>query len=739
MDTTIGSSTSGHTDKANGRVGLQQGEDLENDNFNIKNVLNALSLTSSSNGSPDSANSFWSGSNKTCSVIDGDSAYPEASALARITTDKLTQSGEEEIQKLVSDLKSLSVTDSHSQSNLDLRPEAQQSAQNSGSPVDRLNASKTQPGYSPLSAGICHTQISANYKRHRIVQELYQTERVYLCSLKLLLEVYVKPISIEYLNAVPVMGFQAVLEKMIESHSILLWDIKTLCSRLSGTEFGISPASISSDYELYKRSEADDVTGKPVFISSFVEILEKSAIPVYIYVEYCSRHSRFVSFTQGINIAKYSEKLWSILKKDEYWNLGSKAQTSYNNMDLSFNSLVQKPLVRSGKYRLILESLRSAELSSQVCDPFVLERIETALSIIKQQLNQINQNLYKSINRAELVQRLLGLNTRNRAILSEHFQMPISSSGSGGVDYRIFGDPILCGSMDAIWIESKGTVMHQAMAMLLFKSHVLLANSSGDVKFIVPLSVCKILKGAPEFDSGGLTLLNSIMVPKHFKLVFERKYCIYEILLVSHSLLETEIWKYYMDLLIYHVNGSYKFDFSYSLLCSNTGFRPLIHTPVRMSPITLLEDRFDPKNVIHKNCYFSYVFLISILSNGSDSQEIPSSARLLRLNADDKHAIDVMLGPLRSREFPAPIRTLRRTNRRPDLGFLRSSPSWSSIRLPAALHKTSSTLTLSSASVMSQTSNGDQYSATSSRDPRRTLTRSQSLRDVFRNVFKRTK
>jgi len=298
------------------------------------------------------------------------------------------------------------------------------------------------------------------------------------------------------------------------------------------------------------------------------------------------------------------------------------SQGSENRMDLSFSSLIQKPISRISKYKLFLDTLLKLTPVSE--DPSSHFQIRECVNKIDEQIREVNR---------------YGMQEKYKCNLL--FQNLIFSPKTLKFPVEYLGLPILSASLDCVWVGKDRQVQYQVFGAFLFKTHLILANVSKEnkfeVKFLIPLSICKIHEPNAESILGGLYT----NYDESFKLIFEYNFTLVEILCLQYDLLEKEVWMNKLDILINHVNGPYKFDYSSSKLNEELGIKCSTILPSNILPFDAKLDHFKSIKLKKKNdniilnCYFSDIIPLKIetiaISNNENNNFYYHRSKSLRL------------------------------------------------------------------------------------------------------------
>ncbi|CAH2355385.1 hypothetical protein CLIB1423_25S01090 [[Candida] railenensis] len=430
-------------------------------------------------------------------------------------------------------------------------------------------------------------------QRERILEELIESETNYVNSLQLLLNFYITPLS----NA--------------KSCSIMFTLVKS----------SIGVLQVNHNKLLrFLHSVADDVSIKKnssIAAAAFASGICEYGIDTYVYEEYISEYA---DITRLINSKHAENSTASYLALQTQIISGSETylqhtQPSTMHMDLSFFSLMQRPVSRISKYRLIVELLLN--------NTFEIDQnyycVQNCLNVIKAKLNTVNKSLMK----------IKELNVSNHIhTLVEGLDRPI----------EYFGKLNLSGSLLCIWVEG-GEVKSSWASILCFKSYILISSVTLNENqttctntFIIPLNSCSVSKDyINSANFGGLVS----DYPLSLKLQFENSYCKYELLLASIIELEYLIWKEHLESYIF-LNGENKFDYSYSRNNQHDVFK----CPSNLNPYDIHLSKYDCENL--RLCYFLEVIPVEITkSNGKGLRQ--SECVSIELKFRDRLRVEELL------------------------------------------------------------------------------------------------
>lgn len=438
-------------------------------------------------------------------------------------------------------------------------------------------------------------------QRERILEELIESESNYVNSLQLLLNFYVTPLS----NAKSC----SIMFKLVKSSiGVLLVNHNKLLRFLQ---------SVADDVSIEKNS----LIAAAAFASGICEY----GIDTYVYEEFISEYA---DISRLVNSKYARSSSASYLALQNLIISGSETYLQYTqpstmHMDLSFFSLMQRPVSRISKYRLIVESLLN--------NTFEMDQnyncIQNCLNVIKAKLTTVNKSLMKS----------------KELNVSSHIHNLIQ-----GLDRPIeyFGRLNLSGSLLCIWVEGS-EVKSSWASILCFKSCILInsinlnENPACTNSFVIPLNSCSVSNDyINSTNFGGLVS----DYPLSLKLQFENNYCKYELLLASIIEQEYRTWKEYLESYIY-LNGENKFDYSYSRNNQYDAFK----CPSNLNPYDIHLSRYNSENL--RLCYFLEVLPVEI-TKLSDKGLRENNCVSIALKLHDRLKVEELLQAIWSTGLP---------------------------------------------------------------------------------------
>lgn len=363
-----------------------------------------------------------------------------------------------------------------------------------------------ETSYSPVDQ-----RASANREKlENTIEELIESELTHVAALKMLLGYYIEPFiaTSKGVCGVPLVLMEQCLHALIDTHTEL---IQTVCTH-------------------------DWVTGG---VEHLVEAIAARGLNVPLYGDFCALYDDILALMKQHTLVRLigTNAMWL-----RSWQAFLEAlQPNARKMDLSFTSLLQKPIARVGKYRLLVEAMIKVLPLEKKAGAY------EALGHLKKSLDYINTS-------SCTVHDLETPHSINRVVSWG------SSALGAALSLQFFGKPLLVGPILAIWPERDG-IRTLNGAGLLYKSHFVVCqltkNRLFSVLFIIALSAAKVVSSNKETE-GGLFLA----FPYTIKVLFEEEECHYETLLVQLTKKEHTLWLDYLYTLVEHVNGPYPMDYT---------------------------------------------------------------------------------------------------------------------------------------------------------------------------------
>lgn len=410
--------------------------------------------------------------------------------------------------------------------------------------------------------------------RKNVIEEIIETEESYISSLKMLSGIYLETLINKGNNGIPVKATHGYIEMLISTHSEFLSNLRFLFK-----------------VPLYSSYQADDdaspdfhTPSSPVTAALVAELISLRAIPVFIYQEYNSTYDLVLKLMES----KKDDPDIGLALTKSYQHFLESTQKENEKLDLSFMSLIHKPIQRIPKYKLFLELL--SKLTPFEEDVVCHQKIQDCIVRVDYSIMEVNR---------------YGLQEKIKASILFSGLMFGTTALRFPVEY--LGPPLLSGALLITWVESSENYLTSLqLGVFLFKSHVIFAQVSKstrfDVKFLIPLSVCKVVDS--DDVGGGMTCYHE----NSFKLVFEQSFKLYEVLLTAIDCNELEIWKERLEIFTKIVNGPYKFDYSSSRHHEEQGTFSSTIIPITMQSMDTKLDKIPNTTIRSRHLHHFYLF-----------------------------------------------------------------------------------------------------------------------------------
>lgn len=452
-----------------------------------------------------------------------------------------------------------------------------------------------------LSYSLVEKDDSYTFQQVKLMEEMFESEETYVSSLKLLLNFYTTPMiyQTESTLGVTLSWINGLVSEMLRVHSLLV-------ERLYQDLIGIDPHNIGPS------------------IDSVCTRIKETISHYYLYHEYCNLFDDIFLLSQSLSTLDSSK-----LRLGGWNHYLEATQPLTQRLDLSFNSLIQRPTARYGKYRLILESMMR---NSETKEEGII--VKQTLSMVKQKLELINT---KTI-------------TQDSYLLEKLIDFDMVK-----LRCKFFGAALVIGSLQVIWLENDHLTT-QTMGILLFKSHLILCeyrrNRPFTIKFMIPLAYSKLSMSFDDID-GGLCS----KYPYTFKIIFEIGLSQYEVMFAAISRIEYEVWRSNLEVLINVVNGPYAMNYSNK----HDGLSVVNRVTLKINPYDISLTSVDPQK--RSACYFKRLILVRIYNEAysNDNEYLAEYFNLdnnkyydhtVYLSRHDKVKIEKRMAPVISKELP---------------------------------------------------------------------------------------
>ena len=456
--------------------------------------------------------------------------------------------------------------------------------------------------YSPRN----EPQTSVFVELHNVLDELLYTEDHYVLYMQTLINLYLDPLEDKRLLScgLPLTMLRDLVDKIIQNHKLLLQNLRRTCAMNA-----LSSISIT-----------EKVT----------TVICDEAIDVDIYREYCNNYEDVLNFIKEYEYLYLTNRAAINHEWVKGWeNFLQATQSASKSTDLSFNSLMQQPISRVGKYRLFLEALNKlvhkySESTGQYTN--ICKMIDDSCQTIKEKLMIVNENVGKQ-------SKVSNFNLINKYFNFEkvHLGVPLS--------LQFFGSCIMVGSVIVIWVENDIEKAH-SMAALFYQRQLILTDlhfknyRKSNIRFIIPFSLAWIYSHPNQSEEGIFT-----SYPYSLKLGFQDRASQYEMLLCFMSEKETSKWRNNLLFLIRHLKNK-RYENFWTVKKANL----LLLYPSEMQPYKITSTNLHAFQEDHA-CYFNKVIEITIATefhntdNKNGNPDLTNLPKKLLGHKPEKHFV----------------------------------------------------------------------------------------------------
>lgn len=432
--------------------------------------------------------------------------------------------------------------------------------------------------YSPRN----EPQTSLFVELHNVLDELLYTEDHYVLYMQTLINLYLDPLDDKRLLScgLPLAMIRDLVDNIIRNHRLLLQNLRSTCSMST-----LSSISIT-----------EKVT----------TVICEKAIDVDIYREYCNNYEDVLNFIKEYEYLYLSNRAAINHEWVKGWeNFLQATQPASKSADLTFNSLMQQPISRVGKYRLFLEALNKlvhkySECTGQYSN--ICKITDDSCHTIKEKLMMVNEKVGKQ-------SKVSNFNLINKYFNFEkvHLGIPLS--------LQFFGSCLMVGSIIVIWVEDDIEKAH-SMAALFYQRQLILTDlhfkkyRKSNIRFIIPFSLAWIYSHPNKSEEGLFT-----SYPYSLKLNFQDHSRQYELLLCFVSEKETSKWRNYLLFLIRHLQNK-RYENFWAVKKTNL----LLLYPAEMQPYKISNMNLHAFEQDHA-CYFNKIIEITIATKFHNSDD----------------------------------------------------------------------------------------------------------------------
>lgn len=393
--------------------------------------------------------------------------------------------------------------------------------------------------YTPTSKLLNNTDISADdlkrsFTRLKQTSELLNTEKVYICSLKILEGVYLNNFMSDLATPIYFQTFRRCVVKLLKKHQLFYdsvlevynkWydDSVALLNSSAQRHNGNESSALSPSFDKYNY-----VSNERNYIEMIVKCLANNSVDVDTYSTYCSLYQQILTFCNPQNMEKYKRESLIILNdyQVEHKNLHDE-MFSDKHLDTRFISVVQMPTTRMVRYKLMLLSLlKNIELDEK--NDSQLNYYNNSVEKLNAKIDAINSFVGNESIKIAKIQSLRNLLKHNEAML------PCALFLENLEDLQ------LASSFGVVYPSFKGKISNQYLCGILCKSHLILAkpstiySNSLEVKFVIPLMSILNLEYSTCLSTNYSDIIN---------VTFEDRFNIYEFGMIFPDEKEMLLWK----------------------------------------------------------------------------------------------------------------------------------------------------------------------------------------------------
>ncbi|TID30505.1 hypothetical protein CANINC_000858 [Pichia inconspicua] len=420
----------------------------------------------------------------------------------------------------------------------------------SGYPSEISNA------YTPSSKILSNTDVSSedlkrSFTRLKQTSELLNTEKVYICSLRILERVYLKNFMSDLPTPIYFQTFRKCVYKLLKKHQLFYdsiakiynkWydDSVALLNLSAQNHNGKESSAFSPSFDKYNY-----VSNEKSYLETIVKLLANDSVDVDTYSTYCSLYQQILAFCNQHNMERYKRDSLIILNdyQVQHKNLHNEMFTD-KHLDTRFISVVQMPTTRMVRYKLMLLSLlKNIELDEK--NSALLIYYSDSIEKLNFKIDAINSFVGNESVKFAKIQSLRNMFKNNESMFPSNLFL------------ENLEDLQLASSFGVVYPSYKNTINYQYLCGILCKSHLILARPSSiysnslEVKFVVPLMSILNMEYSTCLSTSYSDVIN---------LTFEDRFNVYECGMIFPDEKEMLLWKAKLRLNIDKLNFTGKSD-----------------------------------------------------------------------------------------------------------------------------------------------------------------------------------
>lgn len=391
-----------------------------------------------------------------------------------------------------------------------------------------------------------------SFSRLKQTGELVNTERVYLASLEILKKDYIDNFMSDVATPVFFETFDTCITRMIESHKALYAKLETVYANWASECLDLQGNDISSQLKSPSFKEYNFVPQhiERVYLDQVVSLLEREAIDVSCYGEYCSLFNRIVSFAIHRGIESYKRN--SIAISNDYIVSHRNLQQNIfvdQRLDTRFISVVQMPTNRITRYKLIMGSLlKNIDLDHP---PLVTNAYRQAELKLGELVDNVNHYVgeanrkYEQLDQFKTIFDGMTPKLNPKSTSTSYAKLPLPALFMDNLSFINLAGPLTLVYYD----ENLAKLVHFNSIAAVFDSHLIVGKPStiypnkADIVLALPLvAVINHAEIASSFDMSSRFYTLATQYEAAINVTFENNFKIHEVALVFPTLDELTLW-----------------------------------------------------------------------------------------------------------------------------------------------------------------------------------------------------
>lgn len=384
------------------------------------------------------------------------------------------------------------------------------------------------------NSDIPNSELKRSFTRLKQTSELINTEKVFICSLKILERMYLKNFISN--NATPIyfQTFMECVSTLLRNHQKFYDNVIPVYNRWYRDSLRLLELDPK---ELFANSPNFDkynyVSNEREYLETIMRHISGDAIDVDTYSVYCSLFSKVLNFARSHNIEQYKRDSLVIL--NDYLVEHENLNVDYfidKHLDTRFISVIQMPTTRMIRYKLITQSLLK-NIHMDEKDKLQIKFYEKILAKINVKIDSINSFVGNEEAKFEKLDEFKSLCLQN------------SNTNKNIIPNSLFFENLedlqLASAFGIVSpSNTRSRITSEYLCGVLFKNHLILAKPSSlhsnslDIKFIIPLMSI--------IDIGGPTYSLASRYSEVANIIFEDNFKIYEMSFIFPDEKEKLMW-----------------------------------------------------------------------------------------------------------------------------------------------------------------------------------------------------